>query len=101
MHDVPLDIRDIDFSLSVNDEELFAYTGPVDTNIVKNGTETWNVDVEESEASRNLLDSLQNGDVKSLPYSLEGKITAMDDDTFRFEHEGHIFPLPGRPGRFR
>jgi hypothetical protein len=98
---VALDIESIDFSLAVNDEELFAYTGPVNTNIVANGTETWSVDIEESENSRDLLDSLQNGDVKSLPYSLEGKITTVDDRNLRFEHEGHIYPLPGRPGRFR
>jgi hypothetical protein len=101
VNDVPLDIQSINFSLVVNDEELFAYTGPVNTNIVANGTETWSVDVVENETSRDLLDSLQNGGVKSLPYSLEGKITTMDDDTLRFEHEGHIYPLPGRPGRFR
>jgi len=98
---VPLDIMDIDFSLSVNESELFTYNGPVDTDIVANGTETWSVDVAESKTSRELLDSLQNGDVKSLPYSLKGSIITKDDGTMRFEHEGHIYPLPGRPGYFR
>ncbi len=98
---VPLDIMEIDFSLSVNEGELFTYNGPVDTDIVANGTETWSVDVAESKTSRELLDSLQNGDVKSLPYSLKGSIITRDDGTMRFEHEGHIYPLPGRPGHFR
>ena len=98
---VPLDIMDIDFSLSVNEGELFTYNGPVDTDIVANGTETWSVDVAESKTSRELLDSLQNGDVKSLPYSLKGSIITRDDGSMRFEHEGHIYPLPGRPGHFR
>ena len=98
---VPLNIMEIDFSLSVNEGELFTYNGPVDTDIVANGTETWSVDVAESETSRELLDSLQNGDVKSLPYSLKGSIITRDDGTMRFEHEGHIYPLPGRPGHFR
>lgn len=101
VNDVPLDVQDIDFSLSVRDDELFTYTGPVNTDIVANGTETWSVDVAESETSRELLDSLQNGDVKSLPYSFKGSITTGDDDTLRFEYEGHIYPLPGRPGHFR
>ena len=98
---VSLDIMEIDFSLSVNEGELFTYNGPVDTDIVANGTETWSVDVAESKTSRELLDSLQNGDVKSLPYSLKGSIITRDDGTMRFEHEGHIYPLPGRPGHFR
>ena len=98
---IPLDILNIDLSVSVNDNELFAYAGPVDTSIISNSTETWSVDVEESSASHELLDSLQNGDVKSLPYTLEGKITTKDDGTLRFEHEGHLYTLPGRPGHFR
>jgi len=101
LNGVPLDVLNIDFGLRVNDDELFAYIGPVDTNIIANGTEIWSVDIEESKTSRELLDSLQNGDVKSLPYSLKGSITTRDSGKLRFEHEGHIYPLPGRPGHFR
>lgn len=101
LNGVELNVQSIDFSLSVDDSELFTYRGPADTNIVANGTETWSVEVEESQSSRDLLDTLQNGDVKSLPYSLKGKIMTRDDGTLRFEQEGHIYPLPGRPGHFR
>ena len=98
---VPLDIQTIDFSLSVDDEELFTYQGPAETNIVANGTETWSVEVEESQSSRDLLNTLENGDVKSLPYSLKGSVDSRDDGSLRFKHEGHLYPLPGRPGHFR
>jgi len=101
LNGVELDIHSIDFSLSVDDDELFSYQGPADTNIVANGTETWSVTVEESQSSRELLDSLQSGEIKSLPYSLKGSIKSVEDGTLRFEHEGHIYPLPGRPGHFR
>ena len=101
LNGVELDIQSIDFSLFVNDAELFSYKGPADTNIVANGTETWTVEVEESESSRELLNTLQNGEVKSLPYSLKGSIFSQEDGDLHFEHEGHIYPLPGRPGRFR
>jgi outer membrane lipoprotein-sorting protein len=101
LNGVDLDVQTIDFKLSMGDEQLFSYNGPVDTNIVANGTETWTVDVEESETSRELLNSLQNGDVKSLPYELKGSITTMDSGNLRFEYEGHLYPLPGRPGHFR
>ncbi len=98
---VALDIQTIDFSLSASNDVLFAYQGPIDTNIVINGTETWSLEVEESESSRTLLDKLQNGDVKSLPYSLRGSVSTREEGILYFEHEGHIYPLPGRPGHFR
>ena len=101
LNGVELEIKTINFSLSVEDKELFSYQGPVDTNIVANGTETWTVAVKESESSQQLLDKLQNGDIKSLPYSLEGSITSLEDGNLRFEHTGHIYPVPGRPGQFR
>lgn len=98
---VELVVRKIEFSLAVENETLFTYNGPVDTTIVANGTETWSVDVEESEVSERLLDSLQQGEVKSLPYSLEGTVHSVEDGKLRFQHEGHIYPVPGRPGHFR
>jgi len=98
---VALDIQTIDFSLSASNDVLFAYQGPIDTNIVINGTETWSLEVEESESSRTLLDKLQNGDVKSLPYSLRGSVSTREEGILYFEYEGHIYPLPGRPGHFR
>ena len=103
LNGVDLDIQSIDFQLTVNEDEkdLFVYNGPVDTKIVANGTETWSVEVEESEASRDLLDSLEIGDIKSLPYTLKGSVISKDEGTLRFEHEGHIYPLPGKPGHFR
>lgn len=101
LNGVELDIRAIDFKLSVEESELFSYNGPAETNIVANGTETWTVEVEESQSSKELLDKLQAGDVMSLPYSLTGSIIAIDGSKLRFSHEGHIYPVPGRPGHFR
>jgi hypothetical protein len=101
VNDEPLDILSIDFSLATDENDLFTHVGPVEINIVANGIETWSVSAAESETSRELLDSLQNGDVKSLSYSLNGSIKTANDGKLRFEHEGHIYPLPGRPGHFR
>jgi len=103
LNGVDLDIQNIDLRLTVNEkkDEFLVFNGPVDISIVANGTESWSVDVEESEASRKQLDSLQNGDIKSLPYAMKGSISSKDDGTLRFEYEGHIYPLPGKPGHFR
>ena len=48
-----------------------------------------------------MLDTLQNGEVKSLPYWLKGSIESIEDGTLPFQYEGHIYPSPGRPGQFR
>ena len=103
LNGVDLDIQTIDFRLTVNDneDELFVYNGPADTNIVANGTESWTVEVEESEASLELLNSLESGDIISLPYALKGSVSSKDEGKLRFEYEGHIYPLPGKPGHFR
>ncbi len=101
LNGVELDIQLIDFSLSVEGDELFAYKGPAETNITANGIETWTVEVEESLSSKQLLDQLQAGDIKSLPYSLKGSVTAVEGGKLRFSHEGHLYPVPGRPGHFR
>ncbi|MCP4048561.1 MAG: LEA type 2 family protein [Gammaproteobacteria bacterium] len=98
---VALDIQTIDFSLSASDNELFAHQGSINTNIVANGTETWSLEVEEDQNSKTLLDELQSGDIKSLPYSLKGSVSTREEGVLFFEHEGHIYPLPGRPGHFR
>jgi len=103
LNGVDLYVRSIDMRLSVNDDEdeLIVYDGPVETNIVANGTESWSVEVAESETSRKLLNSLENGDIKSLPYVLKGSVISKDDGKLHFEYEGHIYPLPGKPGHFR
>ena len=98
---VELNVQQIDLSLSVEDEVMFSYNGPADTNIVANGTETWTVEIAETESSLAQLNALQNGEVKSLPYSFTGKVTSADDGELDFEYEGHLYPVPGRPGKFR
>lgn len=96
-----LDILDIDFKLSSDDQQLLAYTGTASININANGTETWSVGIAESDTTRQRLDALQDGEIKSLPYTLEGTISTRESGRLRFEYEGHLYPLPGRAGHFR
>ena len=101
LNGVQLEIRSIDFSLSVEEDILYSYRGAVETSIAANGIETWTVEVEKNNPGRQLLENLENGDVISLPYSLEGSIGTVDEGNMRFENEGHLYPVPGRPGHFR
>jgi len=103
LNGVDLNVQSIDFRLTAteNDEELIVYSGPVAINITANGIESWSVEAAESDAGRTLLDKLENGDIMSLPYHLKGSIRSADEGTMRFEYDGHLYPLPGRPGHFR
>ncbi len=101
LNGVDLDVLTADMTILTEDGELFSYRGNVNINIAANGTESWSVDVVESESTKQLLDQLEQGEIKSLPYSLKGSVTSREDGLLRFEYEGHIYPLPGRPGHFR
>jgi len=101
INDEELDILDVDFNLSSDDQQLLAFTGPVSININANGTEIWPADIAESDTTRQQLDALQSGEIKSLPYKLEGTVSTRESGRLRFEYEGHLYPLPGRAGYFR
>lgn len=103
LNGVDLNVQSIDFRLSVDEseEELVVYSGPVAINITANGIESWSVETAETDAGRKLLDQLERGEIMSLPYHLKGSISSADEGSMRFEYEGHLYPLPGRPGHFR
>ena len=101
INDEELDILDIDFNLSSDDKQLLAFSGPVSININANGTEAWPADIAESDTTRQQLNALQSGEIKSLPYQLEGTVNTRESGRLRFEYKGHLYPLPGRTGYFR
>lgn len=103
LNGVDLNVQSIDFRLTASEDKegLIEYSGPVAINITANGIESWSVDAAESDAGRTLLDKLENGDIISLPYHLKGSIHSADEGTMRFEYDGHLYPLPGKPGHFR
>lgn len=96
-----LDVQEMDFTVSTEDQQLMGFSGPVTINIVANGTETWSVELAENATSGEKLDALESGEINSLPYKLEGSIKTLDTGRLRFEYQGHLYTLPGRPGHFR
>jgi len=97
----PMEVKAIEFRLTVNDAGLVDYQGEADTTIAANGIETRQIDAAEPAAAKRLLDQLEDGQYKSLPYSLEGKIVTQKDGSLSFSNEGHIYTVPGKPGYFR
>lgn len=96
-----LDIQRIALDFASNGQELMAWDGPAPVNIAAKGTELWSIDMADDEHSRELLDSLERGEIMSLPYKLEGTIQTAESKKMRFESKGYLYPQPGKPGYFR
>ncbi len=97
----PMQVEAIEFRLQVDDQDLIDYQGTDTTTIAANGVEARTISAAEAAAGKRLLDELEAGKFKSLPYSLEGKVFTKKDGSLRFSNEGHLYTMPGKPGYFR
>ena len=101
INDDPMDVLEIDFNMQADDTDFIVFSGMVNIEIGANSTENWTLETETNSNNRNLLNRLESGEINSLPYAMKGSIKSLESGNLRFEHEGHIYPLPGRPGYFR
>jgi len=101
INDVPMDIDAVDITIRIGTAELTRHQGALMLSVDPNTTEEVAVEKLPDEFSRDLLGTLQSGEVKSLPFFLEGRIHTSVDGFMPFRHEGHLYPVPGRPGHFR
>jgi len=97
----PMDIDGIEIQVQVEEAILTRYNSDFKLSISANGTEEILVEQLPDEFTQQLLTSLQSGEVSSLPFSLEGKVSTLLDGTLQFRNKGHLYPVPGRPGQFR
>jgi hypothetical protein len=101
-NDVPLQIDLVRFQLNISEKTHASYDGPHDANVVANGSERLSFRIElPPDKARARLEALEAGDIVSLPYHLEGEVHQLEAGTLRFENDGHVYPVPGRPGHFR
>jgi hypothetical protein len=98
---IPMTISMIDITVTVNDVELTRENRSFDLVVGANSTEEIQVDELPDDFTRDLLASLQEGELKSLPFDLNGRVMTAEDGSLRFEQKGHLYPVPGRPGQFR
>lgn len=98
---VPMKITMIDITVTVNEVELTRENRTFELEIGANSAEEVNVEELPDEFTRELLESLANKEVKSLPFDLEGRVRTVEDGFLAFSHKGHLYPVPGKPGHFR
>ena len=98
---VPMIIKMIDITVTVNGVELARENRKFDLTVGANSAEEVHVEELPDEFTRSLLDSLESGEVKSLPFDLKGRVHTVDDGYLSFAHKGHLYPVPGKPGHVR
>lgn len=98
---VPMNIDEIDITVKVNDVELARDNRKVDLLVGANSAEHLRVEGLPDQSRRSLLESLESGEVKSLPFDLKGRVHTIEDGFLSFEHKGYLYPVPGKPGHFR
>jgi len=97
----PMDIQGVEIRLKIEDSELTRYNDTFKLSVGANSSEDVTVDQKADEFSRELLASLEKGQLISLPFDLEGRVTTVADGVLKFKNKGHLYPVPGRPGQFR
>jgi len=100
-NDVPMTIDRVDITVTVNDIELARDNRNFDLVVGANSAERVRVEELPDESRRALLDSLESGEVSSLPFDLNGKVHTVEDGDLSFEHKGFLYPVPGKPDHFR
>jgi len=98
---IPMTIDQVDITVAVNDIQLARDKRTVDLLIGANSVEHINVEGSPDPGRRSLLESLESGEVNSLPFDLMGKVHTVEDGYLSFEHKGYLYPVPGKPGHFR
>ncbi len=98
---VPMTITSIDITVVVNDVELTRHNSDFKLTIDANSIEDVHVEKLPNDFTRSLLASLDSGELKSLPFDLQGKVITIEEGTLRFAHKGYLYPVPGKPGYYR
>jgi LEA14-like dessication related protein len=98
---VPMTISMIDITVTVSDVDLTRENREFELQIGANSAEEVSVEELPDEFTRELLESLSNKEVKSLPFDLKGRVRTVEDGFLVFSHKGHLYPVPGKPGYFR
>jgi len=100
-NDVPMNIDAIDIEVTVNGADLASQKRQLKLTIDANSAEEIHVEKLPDGFTRDLLVSLENREVNSLPFSLQGSVSTLESGRLRFEQKGHLYPVPGKPGFFR
>ncbi len=96
-----MNIDSIEITVRVEEVELTRYNEDFKLTIGINSAEVIEIEQSPNALVQDLLLSLMNSEVPSLPFRLEGRVHTEEDGYLLFKHKGHLYPVPGKPGHFR
>ena len=98
---VAMNIDTAEITVSVRDSELTRYESREPLLVGANSTEAVTARLEPEDFTLTLLRSLDSGELDSLSIAIAGRVHTLEDGNLRFEQEGYLYRVPGRPGQFR
>lgn len=101
INDVEMNIDAVDIKILGENVELVHYVNDLKLTVDPNTTEEISLQELPNSEARQLLNELESGRISSLPFSLEGRVHTQQDGYLPFKNDGHLYPVPGRPGQFR
>jgi hypothetical protein len=97
----PMEINGVEIRVQLDNTELTRYNENFKLTIGANSAEDVTVEQLPDASTQKLLTALENGELISLPFDLEGRVNTVADGYLKFRNKGHLYPVPGRPGQFR
>lgn len=102
VNDETLALSRVDLQVTVDDAvPLVSMRKSIDISIPGGGFETLALQATMTDTGGAFLDSLASEQRASLAFRLQGSVDSEDEGNLQFQHSGHIYPVPGRPGEFR
>jgi len=101
INQVAMTIDTIEISIRVSSSELTQLSRALRLTIDPSAIEEVALGDLPDDRARPMLGELERGEVASLPFTLEGRVNTREDGWLPFRHEGHLYPVPGKPGQFR
>jgi len=96
-----MNIETMNIRIMVRDSVLLEHSSEEKLPIDANSAESVTVESKPEDFTRTLLVSLSDGTLDSLSIVISGDVYTPDEGTLRFDEEGYLYRVPGRPGQFR
>lgn len=100
-NEVAMNIQAVEITVTVDGATLTREQGERQLAIDANSSEELRVERPADDSMRRLLGSLEQREVRSLSFELAGRVRTQEDGYLQFAHQGHFYPVPGKPGHFR
>ena len=101
VNDVSMPVHSVRLDVRLDDAPLARTETAADRVVAANGFEIFTLNMTASPDGVTALMRLQEREIESLPYALEGSVVTDDDERLKFRRDGHVYRVPGRPGQFR